>query len=141
MTAYLPGLLVSLILVLVFVLMLYILVIWRRSVKLEQENQTLELIVKEKTNEIEEMNLQLKTRSGEFLANISQDFRTPLTLIMLPLEQMIENSQDKETKEGLNLMMKNSQQLLSLINRLPHLYNRFLQEENKGKSNDQTNTK
>ena len=78
---------------------------------------------------MEAMNHQLKTRAGQFLSSISHEFRTPLTLIMLPLEHMLENCRDKETEEGLNLMLKNSQQLLTLINQLPHLFNRFLQEQ------------
>jgi hypothetical protein len=59
---------------------------------------------------------------------------------MLPLEHMLENCRDKETKEGLNLMMENSLQLLTLVNRLPHIFHRFLQEGGEVKGNQQLKT-
>ncbi len=58
---------------------------------------------------------QLKSR---FFANISHEFRTPLTLILGPIEQLIEKQTDEATKHGLRLMQRNATRLLSLINQL-----------------------
>ncbi|MCP4150164.1 MAG: response regulator [bacterium] len=58
---------------------------------------------------------QVKSR---FFANISHEFRTPLTLIMSPIEQMLEDSEDKKRNKMLNLMLRNSHSLLTLINQL-----------------------
>ena len=59
---------------------------------------------------------QLKS---QFLANISHEFRTPLTLILVPLEEMISaTAVNPETKSQLSVMDRNARRLLKLINQL-----------------------
>ena len=137
MTVHLHRLFLPLVYVLVLVLLTYVIFLWRRSIKLEQEKQRLEHIIKEQTREKEEMKQQLGKEAVRFLSDISHEFRTPLTLIMLPLEHMMENCRDKEMEEGLNLMMENSLQLLMLINRLPQTLHGFLQEGGEVKGHQQ----
>jgi signal transduction histidine kinase/DNA-binding NarL/FixJ family response regulator len=110
-----------------FILVLYFIVMWR-SRKLELEKQRLEQIIKERTREIEEKNIQLEEQSEQlkemdkvksrFFANISHEFRTPLTLIMGPLEQMLSTTRSRQHIKQINLMIRNSQRLLTLINQL-----------------------
>jgi len=122
---------------LMFFFLVYVIVEWR-SGKLEKEKQRLEGVVEERTKEINRKNreLQKQTRQcqvqsvklqemdtikSRFFANISHEFRTPLTLIIGPLEQILGNTRYKEYKEleeTLTPMLRNSKQLLTLINRL-----------------------
>lgn len=55
----------------------------------------------------------------QFFTGISHEFRTPLTLIIDPLEKLISERLDKDTvKKYHNLMHRNAKQLLLLINQL-----------------------
>jgi PAS domain S-box-containing protein len=59
---------------------------------------------------------ELKT---QFFANISHEFRTPLTLMMGPLEDAIaEESSSASNRERLELAHRNSRRLLKLVNTL-----------------------
>lgn len=59
---------------------------------------------------------QLKLR---FFTNISHEFRTPLSLIIGPIEKMLEKTNElDENKKYLDLVNRNAQRLLHLINQL-----------------------
>ena len=58
---------------------------------------------------------EIKTR---FFTNISHDFRTPLTLIIEPLNKLLSADNNPENKATFNLMRQNANQLLTLINQL-----------------------
>lgn len=62
----------------------------------------------------EELN-QLKFR---FLTNIGHDLRTPLTLIISPLDNMLRDTTDDATRRKLSLMRKNAGHLLRMVNQL-----------------------
>lgn len=69
---------------------------------------------KENQRKQEELN-QLKFN---FFTNVSHDLRTPLTLIVSPLDDMIKESNDERLTKRLNQMRKNAMRLLSLVNQL-----------------------
>ncbi len=58
---------------------------------------------------------QMKTR---FFANISHEFRTPLTLMLGPLQKMYEGSSDGKSKGVHEMILRNGKRLLHLINQL-----------------------
>lgn len=112
---------------LLFVSGVFLFVKWR-SRQLVKEKERLEQVVDDRTREIKDKNLQLEEQSGKlqemdriksrFFANISHEFRTPLTLIMGPLQQWLSARPEKEQQEEMEMMLRNSQRLLTLINQL-----------------------
>jgi signal transduction histidine kinase/DNA-binding response OmpR family regulator len=58
---------------------------------------------------------QLKTK---FFTNVSHEFRTPLSLIISPLDKIIKNTSDDDQKKQLNLVQRNAKRLLNLVNQL-----------------------
>lgn len=54
----------------------------------------------------------------KFFTNISHEFRSPLTLIITPLDKMIKSISDVDIKRQLILMQRNAKRLLNLINQL-----------------------
>lgn len=72
----------------------------------------LQRMERKKSEEYNEMKLQ-------FFTNISHEFRTPLTLIMGPLEKLLSRNDIEQTiREQLLLMRSGSKRLLHLINQL-----------------------
>ena len=65
----------------------------------------------EKLHEVDE----LKSR---FFTNISHEFRTPLTLILGPVKQIVEKLSDGKMKDELSIVHKNANKLLGLVNQL-----------------------
>ncbi|MEM7380454.1 MAG: ATP-binding protein, partial [Bacteroidota bacterium] len=59
---------------------------------------------------------QLRSR---FFADVSHEFRTPLTLILGPLKDLLSSpSKDSEHKQSYELMQRNGEKLLGLVNQL-----------------------
>lgn len=66
-----------------------------------------------------EKNEELMNAKLQFFFELSHEFRTPLTLIIDPLDQMIAGKTDeKQAHYYLNVMNRNARQLLELINQL-----------------------
>lgn len=78
----------------------------------ERENKT-ELEKQEKAHQ-EEIH-QMKMR---FFINISHEMRTPLTLIINPLQEMIAKSTDSWMRKQLKYLERNAKRLLHLVNQL-----------------------
>lgn len=81
-----------------------------------RQKKNLELIEAkdQQTRQLEEVN----TLKSRFLANLSHEFRTPLTLILGPSEQLLADKPDGPEKQQLSWIYNNSRKLLKLINQL-----------------------
>lgn len=72
--------------------------------------------IKKKTNELLSEIDDLKSR---MFSNISHEFRTPLTLILGPLDEMIEEGESKRpSAKTLKIMQRNASRLLNLVNQM-----------------------
>jgi signal transduction histidine kinase/ligand-binding sensor domain-containing protein/DNA-binding response OmpR family regulator len=84
------------------------------TVKRERLKHALEL----QTMEAEKMH-ELDHLKSRFFANISHEFRTPLTLILGPLDKFILQSQDNSSEQSTyRMMQRNARRLLRLVNQL-----------------------
>jgi signal transduction histidine kinase/ligand-binding sensor domain-containing protein/CheY-like chemotaxis protein/AraC-like DNA-binding protein len=72
-----------------------------------------------KLKQIETQQLhELETIRSRFFANISHEFRTPLTLILGPLEKLLANANENQNRTLYQTMERNARRLLHLINQL-----------------------
>jgi len=105
-----------------------------RTSDLENRNRQLQATqedLRSSNNVIEAKNRQLESQSEQlkeldiaktkFFTNISHEFRTPLTLIIGPLENILSDNPDAHLKDQAQLMLRNSRRLLDLVNQLLEL--------------------
>ncbi len=78
--------------------------------KIEEQNKAL--------RESEEELKNLDVAKSHFFANISHEFRTPLTLILGPLSDQIDKSTDAKDAEKFIVMQRSATRLLNLVNQL-----------------------
>ncbi|MBA2244682.1 MAG: response regulator, partial [Gemmatimonadetes bacterium] len=88
-------------------------IVWERTAELEHE--------KEITARQASALAELDRAKGRFFANISHEFRTPLTLILGPLRDFVEGRHGplpEPVRVQHEMMLRNSQRLLRLINQV-----------------------
>ena len=91
----------------------------------ELESVKLKNVQKKLKHELEmerlekEKNLHIHKIKQEFFTNVSHELRTPLTLILAPMEALYKDHKfSGKVKEYLDLVFKNSQRLLKLVNQI-----------------------
>lgn len=102
--------------ILIFAILLYVRLLWTRKTnkKLDEKNKIIER---------EKQRAEESERSKEqFFNNISHEFKTPLTLILGPLDKLISSDQSPKNKNELNIMKRNANRLYFMINELLNLY-------------------
>ena len=62
--------------------------------------------------------LNIARTKDQLLANISHEFRTPLTLIISPLESLLKQPEFAQQQEKLSLIKRNAQRILTMVDQL-----------------------
>ena len=99
------------------IILIGLIYIWRRyDLKRQHLKQELEIehVEAEKLKELD-------TMKSRFFANISHEFRTPLTLILGPLAKLRSKVSGTDSEQDLNMMRRNAHRLQNLINQLLNL--------------------
>lgn len=99
----------------IYVLVAGALLVVIRRISLDRIHMRFEVQQQRKEAERAHALEQLKTK---FFTNVSHEFRTPLSLIIAPLDRIIKQSTDADQKNQLNLVQRNAKRLLSLVNQL-----------------------
>lgn len=96
--------------------------VYRWRVKdLKRQRNELQKAVEEGVREISEQKAQVQQLTADrisFFTNITHEFRTPITLIIGPIERALRLSTNPKVIEQLNFVARNSRYLLSLVNQL-----------------------
>ena len=97
--------------VLAAILFLFTVFLVLRSRMIDRHTLALEKLKRKKQ---EELNLN----KMQFFTNISHELRTPLTLILSPLSEMKQQEKNKDRTAILDMMIRNANRLLRLINQI-----------------------
>ena len=103
-----------------FLLVIYSTIYYRTRV-LTKRSLLLEQSVQKRTEELasEKQKVeQLLSRKNEEFANVSHEFRTPLTLILGPLAQVLKTNQNQQELNRLNIVQRNGYRLLRMVDQL-----------------------
>jgi signal transduction histidine kinase/ligand-binding sensor domain-containing protein/DNA-binding response OmpR family regulator len=86
---------------------------FKRKFALEQERMHAQQERKEaeRVHELDRMKLK-------FLTNLSHDFRTPISLILGPVDQLLSHQKDHKSLDQLRMVKRNAKRLLNLVNQL-----------------------
>ncbi len=97
--------------ILVVTIIIFIFKFYYRRIE-EKNNIRINQLEKEKLEEMDKL-------KRNFFTNISHEFKTPLTLIMAPVQRIINEQEITEkTKRSLDLVLKNSNSLMNLVKEL-----------------------
>jgi signal transduction histidine kinase/ligand-binding sensor domain-containing protein/DNA-binding response OmpR family regulator len=105
----------------VFIILSIYIFITKRTQYLESQALKLQNTVEKRTSELikEKQKVeQLLSRKNEEFANVSHEFRTPLTLILGPLAQVLKSNKNSEEINRLNIVQRNGYRLLRMVDQL-----------------------
>ncbi len=128
------------------VLAIIYLLIRMRIYRVEQQRRQLAIQVEQRTEEIAEQRKVIEHQAHELqltldeknrlFTNASHELRTPLSLIIAPIQRLLNEEQDSAKKRHLEIILRNGKRLKSMVNRvltLSHI------ESFKDKTNERIN--
>jgi signal transduction histidine kinase/ligand-binding sensor domain-containing protein/DNA-binding response OmpR family regulator len=89
----------------------------KREFAAEQEKLEVERKIEQEREGARRLH-ELDLMKIKFFTNVSHEFRTPLSLILLPIEQLLKNNTNTSDYQQLTTIKKNSRRLLNLVNQL-----------------------
>lgn len=84
---------------------------------LEQERLQVKQMIEQERRESERLH-EFDELKIKFLTNLSHEFRTPISLIVGPVEQLIQQETHSPRNQQLQMIKRNSRRLLNLVNQL-----------------------
>ncbi len=92
--------------------------------KQDQQNKYLRAQVSKQTQHIQKQKEELEeliVRKDEIFANVTHEFKTPITLIKGPIAQLLKQETDESNLKILQMVQRNSNRLLRLVNQILQL--------------------
>jgi signal transduction histidine kinase/ligand-binding sensor domain-containing protein/DNA-binding response OmpR family regulator len=102
--------------VLLSILSIYMLFKYR-TIELKKKADRLEATVSQRTQQLK----QVLDKKNEEFANVSHEFRTPLTLVIGPLQKLLIDEANQDRKNSLSMVKRNAFRLLRMVDQLLHL--------------------
>lgn len=85
--------------------------------KLIQQREQMKYAIAQERQEAIRMH-ELDMMKIKFFTNVSHEFRTPLTLILTPIEKILRQTVDNDQQHQFKLIQRNAKRLLNLVNQL-----------------------
>ncbi|GGK64882.1 two-component regulator propeller domain-containing protein [Rufibacter glacialis] len=98
-----------------YVLLAFLLLLLVRQVEQQKAKARFEL--ERERHQVKHVR-ELHLMKIKFFTNISHEFRTPLTLILAPLERLLATTQEPEQQKQFQMINRNAKRLLHLVNQL-----------------------
>lgn len=95
-------------------LIIMILVVIRKII---QQQERMKFVIKQERMEAQRLH-ELDMMKIKFFTNVSHEFRTPLTLILTPLDRILTQLKEHEFQGQFKMIQRNARRLLNLVNQL-----------------------
>lgn len=85
--------------------------------KMELQKARTKLILEQERREARQMH-EFDLMKIKFFTNVSHEFRTPLSLILAPVERLLKTTENKDQLQQFEMINRNARRLLNLVNQL-----------------------
>lgn len=100
--------------VLYAVIMVIILIVTRKVI---QQREQMKFAIEQERREMQRVH-EMDVMKVKFFTNVSHEFRTPLTLILTPIERLVKKTKDPELQAQFQIVYRNGKRLMNLVNQL-----------------------